>query len=168
MSETAKNFIAGGVGGVCAVSSGHPFDTIKVRLQTQPAPTGPGQLPMYTGTVDCVTKTIKREGFKGLYKGMVAPIVGSAPIFALGFMGNDIGRKLQQKTPGEELNDAQLCVAGGIAGAMSTVIMAPGERIKCLLQVQQAATGPPKYSGPVDVAQSLWREGGIRDDDGNH
>ena len=31
-----------------------------------------------------------------------------------------------------------------------------------LLQVQQAATGPPKYKGPVDVARSLWREGGIR------
>ena len=30
------------------------------------------------------------------------------------------------------------------------------------LQVQQAATGPPKYKGPVDVAKSLFREGGIR------
>ena len=29
-------------------------------------------------------------------------------------------------------------------------------------QVQQAATGPPKYKGPTDVARSLWREGGIR------
>ena len=29
-------------------------------------------------------------------------------------------------------------------------------------QVQQAATGPPKYSGPVDVAKTLFREGGIR------
>merc|ERR1712080_85591 len=40
--------------------------------------------------------------------------------------------------------------------------MAPGERIKCLLQVQQASTGPPKYSGPVDVVRSLYREGGLR------
>ncbi len=29
-----KSFIAGGVGGVCLVSVGHPFDTIKVRVQT--------------------------------------------------------------------------------------------------------------------------------------
>ena len=28
--------------------------------------------------------------------------------------------------------------------------------------MQQAATGPPKYSGPLDVVKSLWREGGIR------
>jgi hypothetical protein len=29
-------------------------------------------------------------------------------------------------------------------------------------QVQQASTGPPKYSGPVDVAKQLYREGGMR------
>jgi len=30
------------------------------------------------------------------------------------------------------------------------------------LQVQQAASGPPKYNGPVHVVKSLWKEGGIR------
>jgi hypothetical protein len=29
-------------------------------------------------------------------------------------------------------------------------------------QVQQASTGPAKYSGPLDVAKSLYREGGIK------
>jgi solute carrier family 25 carnitine/acylcarnitine transporter 20/29 len=41
--------------------------------------------------------------------------------------------------------------------------MAPGERIKCLLQVQAANTGAvAKYAGPVDCAKQLYREGGIR------
>jgi len=30
----------------------------------------PGESPLYTGTWDCAKKTIKREGFLGLYKGM--------------------------------------------------------------------------------------------------
>ena len=30
----------------------------------------------------------------------------------------------------------QLAVAGGISGVLTTVIMAPGERIKCILQVK--------------------------------
>jgi hypothetical protein len=30
----------------------------------------PGESPLYTGTWDCAKKTIKREGFFGLYKGM--------------------------------------------------------------------------------------------------
>ena len=29
----------------------------------------PGEAPMYTGTLDCVKKTISLEGPKGLYKG---------------------------------------------------------------------------------------------------
>jgi len=156
-----KNFLSGGFGGVCTVLSGHPFDTIKVRLQTMPLPK-PGEAPMYTGTVDCVSKTVKLEGIRGLYKGMGAPLVGVAPIFALSFMGFGIGKKIQQSHADEVLNLGQLAVAGGISGVLTTVIMAPGERIKCILQVQQAATGPPKYTGPVHVAKSLFAEGGIR------
>lgn len=156
-----KNFLAGGFGGICTVISGHPFDTIKVRLQTQPKPAS-GQPAMYAGTLDCVKKTVKHEGIRGLYKGMGAPLVGVAPIFALSFMGFGIGKKMQQQSPDDKLSAAQLCFAGGFSGILTTVIMAPGERIKCLLQVQQAATGPPKYKGPVDVAKSLFREGGIR------
>ena len=37
-------------------------------MQTMPLP-GPGQSPMYTGAIDCVKKTVKNEGFRGLYKG---------------------------------------------------------------------------------------------------
>ncbi len=55
-----KNLIAGGVGGVCIVLVGHPLDTIKVRLQTQPK-VGPGESPLFTGTVDCAMKTIRNE-----------------------------------------------------------------------------------------------------------
>merc|ERR1712154_562791 len=76
--------------------------------------------------------------------------------------GFGIGKKIQQSTPDEALNPTQLAAAGFLSGFMTTVIMAPGERIKCLLQVQQASTGPPKYSGPADVARSLYREGGLR------
>ena len=32
MAEQIKDFIAGGAGGICAVVSGHPLDTIKVGV----------------------------------------------------------------------------------------------------------------------------------------
>jgi hypothetical protein len=41
------------------------------------------------------------------------------------------------------------------------IVMAPGERIKCLLQVQQGG-GEQKYNGMVDCAKKLYKEGGIR------
>jgi solute carrier family 25 carnitine/acylcarnitine transporter 20/29 len=52
--------------------------------------------------------------------------------------------------------------AGALAGVLTTVVMVPGERIKCLLQIQTASSGPPKYSGPLDVVKQLYKEGGIK------
>ncbi|KAK3104011.1 hypothetical protein FSP39_023658 [Pinctada imbricata] len=156
----AKDFVAGGAGGVCLVFAGQPLDTIKVRLQTMPKP-APGQSPLYKGTWDCAMKTVNKEGFLGLYKGMAAPLAGVAPMFAICFLGFGIGKKLQQKHPHDNLTYAQFFKAGMVAGVFTTLIMAPGERIKCLLQIQ--ADGPTKkYAGPVDCAKQLYREGGIR------
>lgn len=155
-----KDFISGGFGGVCLVVAGHPFDTIKVRLQTMPKP-APGQAPKYKGTLDCALQTVKKEGFFGLYKGMAAPVVGVTPMFAVCFLGFGIGKKLQQKHPHDDLSYLQFFNAGMLAGVFTTVIMTPGERIKCLLQIQ-ADAHTHKYKGPVDCAKQLYREGGIR------
>lgn len=158
-----KNFIAGGVGGVCAVASGHPLDTIKVRLQTMPHPL-PGQSPLYKGTYDCFIKTLRLEGVRGLYKGMGAPIVGVTPIFALSFFGFGLGKDMVRLATGDQsgkLSLPKLFVAGGVSGVLTTVIMAPGERIKCLLQVQ-ATSSEKLYNGPVDCAKKLYKTGGIR------
>ncbi|OQV21342.1 Mitochondrial carnitine/acylcarnitine carrier protein [Hypsibius exemplaris] len=155
-----KDFFAGGFGGSCLVIVGHPLDTIKVRLQTMPRVSA-GQTPLYSGTYDCFKKTIKAEGFKGLYKGMGAPLSGIAPIFAISFLGFSVGKKMQQDTPDQKLSAIQLFKAGCLAGVFTTAIMAPGERIKCLLQVQHGHA-KPKYSGPIDVIKQLYKEGGVR------
>lgn len=156
-----KDFLAGGVGGACLVLTGHPLDTIKVRLQTQPKPQ-PGQRPFYTGTWDCATKTVAKEGFTGLYKGMGAPLVGVTPMFAICFFGFGVGKKLQTPSgPSGTYTLSQIFAAGMLSGVFTTVIMAPGERIKCLLQIQHSAH-EHKYNGPIDCAKQLYKEGGIR------
>ena len=134
----------------------------------------PGQSPMYTGAIDCVKKTLANEGPKGLYKGMATPLLGVVPTFAMCFFGNDFGKEQIRKFNGnstqEELGVASLALAGGFSGTLTTSIMTPVERIKCILQVQQSGNAPMgqpvgstvKYSGPVDVVKSLYRGGGIR------
>lgn len=158
-SSPIKYFISGGFGGICTVLAGHPLDTIKVRLQTMPKVVA-NQAPLYEGTWDCARKTVQREGLKGLYKGMTAPLAGVAPIFALSFFGFGVGKRLIQRND-EELSLPQLFSAGAFSGVFTTSIMAPGERIKCLLQIQQGHE-KPKYSGPTDVVKKLYREGGMR------
>ena len=52
-----RSLAAGGVGGVCAVIVGHPFDLVKVRMQT-------AEKGIYTGAIDVVKKTVAREGLR--------------------------------------------------------------------------------------------------------
>ncbi|GMS97254.1 hypothetical protein PENTCL1PPCAC_19429 [Pristionchus entomophagus] len=162
MSEVVLNFMAGGVGGMCTVIVGHPFDTVKVRVQTMPMP-APGQKPMFTGALDCCRQTMAKEGFFALYKGMAAPLVGVTPLFAVFFGGCAIGKYIQQKNPEDEMSFLQNANSGAIAGVMTTAVMVPGERIKCLLQVQSAGHAPTgvHYDGPMDVVKKLYKQGGI-------
>ncbi|CAH1964497.1 unnamed protein product [Acanthoscelides obtectus] len=154
-------FICGGFGGICTVLVGHPLDTIKVRLQTMPI-TKKGEQPLYTGTLDCFKKTIRNEGFRGLYKGMGAPLVGVAPIFAISFMGYGVGKQIFGPANGSQLSYIEYFTAGAFSGIFTTLIMAPGERIKCLLQIQHGINAPKVYDGPVDCLKKLYRQGGIQ------
>lgn len=92
---------------------------------------------------------------------MGAPLVGVAPIFAISFLGFGIGKKLQQSDPNEKLSELQIFYAGAFSGIFTTAIMAPGERIKCLLQIQHGEA-VPKYNGPIDCMKKLYAEGGLR------
>lgn len=66
---------------------------------------------------------------------MAAPLTGVAPIFAMSFFGFGLGKKLLQKD-NEQLSSLEIFYAGAFSGIFTTTIMAPGERIKCLLQVK--------------------------------
>jgi solute carrier family 25 (mitochondrial carnitine/acylcarnitine transporter), member 20/29 len=68
----------GGFGGICAVLVGHPFDLVKVRLQT-------AEKGVYSGAMDVVKRSLARDGFRGLYRGVTAPIIGVTPMFAVSF-----------------------------------------------------------------------------------
>ncbi|KAK1129924.1 hypothetical protein K0M31_019621 [Melipona bicolor] len=122
---------------------------------------GPNETVLYNGTIDCARKTIVKEGVRGLYKGMGAPLCGVAPIFAISFYGFGLGKQLVRTSDNKELSPLQLFYAGAFSGIFTTIIMTPGERIKCLLQIQQGDS-KPKYNGPIDCAKQLYKNGGIR------
>lgn len=70
LQDIAFGSIAGAVGKVIE----YPFDTVKVRLQSQP-----DGLPLrYTGPLDCFRQSLAKDGFIGIYRGVSAPIFGAA------------------------------------------------------------------------------------------
>ncbi|KAF4513608.1 hypothetical protein G6O67_000857 [Ophiocordyceps sinensis] len=154
---------AGGFGGICAVVVGHPFDLVKVRLQT-------AERGVYSSAVDVVRKSVARDGLRrGLYAGVSAPLVGVTPMFAVSFWGYDLGKQVVTSfSPAgpHGLSIAQTSAAGFLSAIPMTAITAPFERVKIILQVQgQKPRGPgekPKYSGALDVVRQLYRAGGLR------
>lgn len=169
MAEVAKDLTAGTVGGVAQLVVGHPFDTIKVKLQSQPAPL-PGQLPKYSGAIDAVKQTIAAEGPRGLYKGMGAPLATVAAFNALLFSVRGQMEALLRSEPGAPLSLHQQVVCGAGAGVAVSLLACPTELIKCRLQAQSSlapVSGPSvsavKYGGPMDVAKHVLKsEGGLR------
>jgi solute carrier family 25 carnitine/acylcarnitine transporter 20/29 len=140
---------------------GHPIDLVKVRMQTMVIK--PGEKPPFTGTFDCLKQTFRKEGVRGIYRGVSAPVTAIAPIYAVCFWGYDMGQRLVRMYEGMEDTDSnftlnQICFAGGFSAIPTTALMAPSERIKCLLQVSP----PGQYTGMVDCGVKLLKEGGIK------
>lgn len=101
-----------------------------------------------------------------MYRGMGPPLVGVTPIFAISFWGYDMGKRivygLTPNRTSTSLTTAELAFAGFFSAVPATIVAAPAERVKVLLQIQgQGGTGPA-YSGPFDVVRQLYKEGGIK------
>eukprot|EP01122_Echinamoeba_exundans_P016301 TRINITY_DN8224_c0_g1_i1.p1 TRINITY_DN8224_c0_g1~~TRINITY_DN8224_c0_g1_i1.p1 ORF type:complete len:309 (+),score=74.77 TRINITY_DN8224_c0_g1_i1:37-963(+) len=161
--EGSKDIISGIVGGVALVIAGHPLDTIKVRLQTMPKPL-PGQPPLFTGTWDCAVKTVRNEGARGLFKGMMSPITGVPPIYAIVFGAYGSSKRALARSPDDPLSLTRIFIAGCITGVATTIITAPVELVKARLQVQYNAApvpGVPTFNGPMEMAKHIVKTEGV-------
>ncbi len=113
--------------------------------------------------LDCLRKTIAKDGFRGLYKGMASPLVGVTPMFALSFWSYDLGQKLIVTGNGgrKQLTMTEYALAGAFSAIPTTIVTTPMERIKVTLQTQDQTAGK-KYTGMMDAFKGMYKEGGMR------
>lgn len=150
----------------------YPFDTVKVRLQSQP-----DHLPLrYTGPLDCFRQSIRADGVLGLYRGISAPLVGAALETSSLFLFERLGRAslvwtglYPRDTP---LSLPALWFTGAFSGVFTSFILTPVELVKCKIQVPaeslpsvagSATDGVAKtvYRRPLTVIREVYRYGGI-------
>ncbi|KAF7652699.1 hypothetical protein LDENG_00093800 [Lucifuga dentata] len=148
------DFVAGCIGGAAGVLVGHPFDTVKVRLQVQSA-----SKPLYHGTFHCFQSIIRQESVFGLYKGIGSPMMGLTFINAIvfGVQGNTM-RLLGSDTPMNQF------LAGAAAGTIQCVICCPMELAKTRMQMQ--GTGEKKssrkeYKNSLDCLACIYKREGL-------
>ena len=158
-----EEFVAGWISGALGLVLGHPFDTVKVRLQTQTT---------YRGIVDCMVKTYRHESLLGFFKGMSFPIASIAVVNSVlfGVYSNALlalTATSHQERRAQPPSYTHVFIAGCTGGFLQAYCLAPFDLIKVRLQNQtepraQPGSPPPRYQGPVHCAASIFQAEGPR------
>lgn len=118
----------------------------------------------------CWTAVVGRDAdVRGLVLGMLVVELDSSHDSNTHFSlvkGYDLGKKLVlSATPNRTSNTLtipELAAAGFFSAVPTTLVAAPVERAKVLLQVQGQGGSEQKYKGMFDVFRALYKEGGVR------
>ncbi|XP_042718060.2 LOW QUALITY PROTEIN: mitochondrial glutamate carrier 1 [Chrysemys picta bellii] len=120
--------INGGIAGLIGVTCVFPIDLAKTRLQNQQN----GQR-MYTSMSDCLIKTIRSEGYFGMYRGAAVNLTLVTPEKAIKLAANDFFRYRLSKD-GKKLTLLKEMLAGCGAGTCQVIVTTPMEMLKIQLQ----------------------------------
>lgn len=151
------------IAGIAGKYIEYPFDTVKVRLQSQP-----DVLPLrYSGPLDCFRQSIRSDGLLGLYRGISAPLVGAALETSSLFFWERVGRELLFTTSlysrQQPLPLSALWLTGAISGAFTSLVLTPIELVKCKIQVPASAPGTVAVAPrPLAVIREVFRHQGLR------
>ena len=69
VTSVMKELFAGGFGGAVGIWFGQPLDFVKVRLQSLGGE--------YKSAMDCVVRSLREEGIRGMYRGTMPPLLNS-------------------------------------------------------------------------------------------
>ncbi|XP_017157184.1 mitochondrial glutamate carrier 1 [Poecilia reticulata] len=118
--------INGGVAGLVGVTCVFPIDLAKTRLQNQQG------VQVYKGMFDCLTKTVRAEGYFGCYRGAAVNLTLVTPEKAIKLAANDVFRQKLSKDGHLPLWGEVLAGCG--AGTCQVVVTTPMEMLKIQLQ----------------------------------
>ncbi|QPG99735.1 Amino-acid transporter arg-13 [Epichloe festucae Fl1] len=161
--EAFEGVAYGSIAGIVGKYIEYPFDTVKVRLQSQP-----DHLPLrYTGPLDCFRQSFKADGFLGLYRGISAPLVGAAAETSSLFLFEKVGREALFNTGlatrEKGLSLPALWVTGAFSGVCASFVLTPIELVKCKIQVPTHVEGAAApATRPLAVVRDVFHHEGLR------
>jgi len=143
-------FVGGSVGGIANVLIGHPFDTLKVRMQM-----------LHTSLFSCIKSMIAQEGSRSLYKGITSPLYNVPIIYSLCFGSYEVGLWAQGVRFSKEPSPLQASIAGGWAGFVISFVLTPMELVK--IRQQMEGVGQKIHASKAwTIARQIVHNQGIR------
>ncbi|XP_022777343.1 mitochondrial arginine transporter BAC1 [Durio zibethinus] len=157
-----KEYVAGLLAGVATVVIGHPFDTVKVKLQKHNTEV---QGIKYRNGLHCTARILATEGVRGLYTGATSSFVGMAFESSLLFGVYSQTKQLLQGGVQSSGPQPQVIIpSAAFGGAIISFVLCPSELVKCRMQVQGTDSLVPKsssYSSPLDCALKTIKSDGV-------
>jgi solute carrier family 25 (adenine nucleotide translocator) protein 4/5/6/31 len=159
------DFCAGGVAGAVAKTATAPIERVKLLIQTQDA--NPkiisGEVPRYTGIVNCFTRVSSEQGFSAFWRGNTVNVIRYFPTQAFNFAFKDTIKalfpKYNSKTDFWKFFAANMA-SGGLAGAGSLTIVYPLDYARTRL-ASDVGSGNPQFSGLGDCLMKTMQQGGF-------
>ncbi|XP_007025577.2 PREDICTED: mitochondrial arginine transporter BAC1 [Theobroma cacao] len=157
-----KEYLAGLLAGVATVITGHPFDTVKVKLQKHNTEVHGIK---YRNGLHCTARILATEGVRGLYTGATSSFVGVAFESSLLFgIYSQTKQSLQGGVQSTGPQPQVIIPSAAFGGAIISFILCPSELVKCRMQVQGTDSVVPKscsYSSPLDCALKTIKGDGV-------
>eukprot|EP00743_Colponemidia_sp_Colp-15_P002383 GILK01002582.1.p1 GENE.GILK01002582.1~~GILK01002582.1.p1 ORF type:complete len:484 (+),score=64.71 GILK01002582.1:39-1454(+) len=140
-----ERFSAGAIAGVVSQGAVYPLDCVRTRLAT----TIPG---VYNGTLDCLRKMIRTEGFMSLYQGLVPSLIGIIPYAGIDLAVFSTLKDIYTKWhPDQEPDTLTLLGCGAFSGTVAQFVAYPCVLVRTRLQAQRNAVGEKAlFKGPWD------------------
>ncbi|KAI5120948.1 hypothetical protein M0805_001653 [Coniferiporia weirii] len=145
------DFVAGTIAGIAGLVIAFPFDTVKVRFQS------PETSARYRSTFHAFSTIVREEKFRGLFKGIVSPMLSSAPLNGLVFSSYRFFMRMQLESDSDEPTITQVGLAGVGSGIVASIITCPIELIK--IRQQNIIEHRPSTR---QVALDIFRRNGVR------
>merc|ERR1711933_134016 len=159
------NFLAGGVSVAVAKTATAPIERVKLIIQTQDA--NPkimsGEVPRYTGIVNCFTRVSKEQGIAAFWRGNFTNIIRYFPTQAFNFAFKD-GIKAMFPKANKKTEFGKFFVinvaSGGLAGAGSLLIVYPLDYARTRL-ASDVGGKERQFNGLVDCLKKTVQAGGF-------
>lgn len=144
-----KNFMAGSIAGMVAMTLIYPLENARSRLSLQT------NKDHYKNLIDVFRKTPTLQ----LYNGLKMSLIGFTPYTALNFM---FYHKYKEILSNYNFNSHLLSmVAGGLSGASAVTFTYPTDLIRRRLQLQGFDSKVPRYNGIYDCIKKIYTKEGI-------
>jgi len=161
----AKDWAAGGTAAGISKTVVAPIERVKLLLQTQDANAKirSGEIPRYTGIVNCFSRVSAEQGFWSLWRGNLANVIRYFPTQAFNFAFKDYFKNLfpnyNPKTQFLPFFAANMA-SGGLAGAASLFIVYPLDFARTRLAADIGKGTSREFNGLIDCLSKVTKNGG--------